>query len=105
MSFKPLSSLRRGFGMFWRALDATRRTVLNLIFLVILIILLTAIFGGGAKPILGKTALVLDIKGDIVEQHSGNFRDALVSNFGGGDTQRSVQLRDLLTVLDAAAKD
>jgi protease-4 len=105
MSFKPLTTLRRGFGMFWRALDATRRTVLNLLFLIILIVLLTAIFSGGAKPIIAKTALVLEIKGDIVEQHSGNFRDALMSNFRGGDVQRSVQLRDLLSVLDAAAKD
>ncbi|MES2018826.1 MAG: signal peptide peptidase SppA, partial [Pseudomonadota bacterium] len=105
MSFKPLSTLRRGFSMFWNALDATRRTVLNLLFLLVLIILLSAIFGGGAKPIGAKTALVLEVKGDIVEQHSGNFRDALMTNFRGGDTQRSVQLRDMLTVLDAAGKD
>ena len=104
MSFKPLSFLRRGFGMFWRALDATRRTILNLLFLLIVIILLVAIFGGGAKPISGKTALVLELKGDVVEQHSGNFREAFMSNVRG-DSQRTVQLRDLLTVLDAAAKD
>ena len=104
MSFKPLSSLRRGFGMFWRALDATRRTVLNLLFLIILIFLLVGIFGGGAKPISAKTALVLELKGDLVEQHSGNVRDAIMSNVRG-DAQRSVQLRDVLTVLDAAAKD
>ena len=104
MSFKPLSFLRRGFGMFWRALDATRRTVLNLLFLIIVLILLAAIFGRGAKPIGGKTALVLELKGDIVEQHSGNFREAFMSNVRG-DSQRTVQLRDLLTVLNAAAKD
>ena len=104
MSFKPLSTLRRGFGMFWRALDATRRTILNLLFLLIVILLLVAIFGGGAKPIGAKTALVLEVKGDIVEQNSGTFRDAFMSNVRG-DNQHSVQLRDMLTVLDAAAKD
>ncbi len=104
MSFKPLSFLRRSFGMFWRALDATRRTILNLLFLIIVIVLLVAIFGGGVKPIGSKTALVLEVKGDIVEQHAGNFRDAFMSNVRG-DNQRSVQLRDLLTVLDHAAKD
>ena len=36
MSFKPLSALRRGFGFFWRTLDATRRTFFNLIFLFII---------------------------------------------------------------------
>jgi protease-4 len=104
MSFKPLTSLRRGFGLFWRALDATRRLVLNLLFLLLLVILLWAIFGGGLKPLAGKTALVLDIKGDLVEQSSGGFREALMSGFGG-ETRHSVALRDVLTVLDAAAKD
>jgi protease-4 len=104
MSFKPLSSLRRGFGMFWRALDATRRTLFNLLFLALLIILLWALFGGGIKPLGPKTALVLDLKGELVEQSSGSVRDALMANVGG-DVKRSVQLRDVLTALDAAALD
>ncbi|HEX8613103.1 MAG TPA: signal peptide peptidase SppA [Telluria sp.] len=105
MSFKPLSTLRRGFGMFWSAVDSTRRGVLNVLFLVIVVILLMAMFGGGVKPMATKTALVLEIKGDLVEQHSGNVRDALMANVGGGDVRKSVQLRDVLTVLDSAAKD
>ncbi|NHZ89058.1 signal peptide peptidase SppA [Massilia sp. CCM 8733] len=105
MSFKPLSTLRRGFGMFWNAVDSTRRGVLNVLFLIIVVILLMAIFGGGVKPMATKTALVLEVKGDLVEQHSGNVRDALMANVGGGDVRKSVQLRDVLTVLDSAAKD
>jgi protease-4 len=104
MSFKPMSSLRRGFGAFWRALDATRRTVLNLIFLGIVILLLWAMFGGGVKPLASKTALVLDLKGDLVEQHTGGVRETLLAGVGG-ESKRTVQLRDVLTVLDAAAKD
>jgi protease-4 len=104
MSFKPLSSLRRGFGAFWRALDATRRMVLNLIFLAIVILLLWAIFGGGVRPLAPKTALVLDLKGDLVEQHTGGVRETLLAGVGG-ESKRTVQLRDVLTVLDAAAKD
>ncbi|NHZ34989.1 signal peptide peptidase SppA [Massilia rubra] len=105
MSFKPLSTFRRGFGMFWSAVDSTRRGVLNVLFLIIVVILLMAIFGGGVKPMATKTALVLEVKGDLVEQHSGNVRDALMANVGGGDVRKSVQLRDVLTVLDSAAKD
>ncbi|MDL2354436.1 MAG: signal peptide peptidase SppA, partial [Pseudomonadota bacterium] len=105
MSFHPLSSLRRGFGMFWRALDATRRTLFNLLFLLLLIIVLWAWFGGGVKPLGAKTALVLNLKGALVEQSSGSVRDALMANVGGGDVKRSVQLRDVLTALDAAALD
>src|SRR3954469_9278662 len=104
MSFKPLSALRRGIGATWRAIDATRRAVLNLIFLIILIIVLVAMFGGGAKPIAAKTALVLELRGDLVEQHAGSVRDALMANVSG-EQRRSVQLRDLITVLDAAGKD
>jgi protease-4 len=104
MPFKPLSSLRRGAGMFWRALDATRRTILNLLFLLFLIILLIAVFGGGARPLVPKTALVLDLKGALVEQSSGSVRDALMANVSG-DVKKSVQLRDVLTALDAAAVD
>jgi protease-4 len=104
MSFKPLTSLRRGFGMFWRGLDATRRFVLNLLFLLIVIALLVATFSGGAKPLVSKTALVLDLRGDLVEEHSGGLRDALLANVGG-EVRRTVELRDLLVVLDAAAKD
>jgi protease-4 len=99
-----MSSLRRGFGAFWRALDTTRRVVLNLIFLLLVIALLWAIFGGGARPLAPHTALVLDIKGDIVEQHSGGLSESLKAGLGG-ERKREVQLRDLLTVLDAAAKD
>ena len=105
MSFKPLSSLRRGFGVFWRAVDSTRRGVLNVLFLVIVVVLLMAIFGGGIKPIAKKTALVVEIKGSLVEQHSGNVREALMANVGAGEVHKSVQLRDVLTVLDNAAKD
>ncbi|MDQ1918963.1 signal peptide peptidase SppA [Massilia pseudoviolaceinigra] len=106
MSFKPLSSLRRGFGVFWRAVDSTRRGVLNVLFLAIVVFLLIAVFsGGGVKPMATKTALVLEIKGSLVEQHSGNVREALMANAGAGEVRRSVQLRDVLTVLDRAAKD
>lgn len=101
---KPKSFVRRGFGMLWRTLDTTRRVVFNLVFLVILILVLSAIFSGGVKPIGAKTALVLNLKGDLVEQSSGTVRDALMSNLQG-DVEKSVQLRDVLTVLDAAAKD
>ncbi|MDB5936632.1 MAG: sppA [Massilia sp.] len=104
MSFKPMSSLRRGFGGFWRALDATRRTLFNLLFLAFLIFVLWAMFGGGVKPLGAKTALVLDLKGMLVEQSVGSVRDTLTASLSG-DVKHSVQLRDVLTVLDAAATD
>ncbi|MTV39699.1 signal peptide peptidase SppA [Duganella radicis] len=105
MSQSPFSYIRNGFAFFWRALDASRRTVLNLIFLFIVLVLLYAIFGGGAKPLQPKTTLVLDLKGQLVEQSSVNAREALVTNLRGGEVHKMIQLRDVLAVLEQAAKD
>ncbi|GJI90175.1 signal peptide peptidase SppA [Duganella hordei] len=105
MSRSPFSYIRSGFAFFWRALDAGRRTILNLLFLALLIVLAYAIFGGGAKPLSSKTTLVLDLKGQLVEQSSANARDALVNSVRGGETHKMMQLRDVLAVLETAAKD
>ncbi len=104
MPLKPMTSLRRGVGALWRGLDATRRFVLNLVFLIILIMLLWALFGGGLKPLAPKTALVLDLKGELVEEKAGSVRDSAVAALSG-NARHLIQLRDVLTVLDAAAKD
>jgi len=104
MPFKPISGLRRGFGSLWRGIDATRRFVLNLFFLLIVILLLWAMFGGGLKPLAPKTALVMDLKGELVEEKAGSVRDSAVAALSG-NARRVVQLRDVLSALDAAAKD
>jgi protease-4 len=104
MSFKPMTSLRRGLGSLWRGLDATRRFVLNFLFLIILIMLLWAMFGGGIKPLAPKTALVLDLKGELVEEKAGSVRDSAVAALSG-NARKLIQLRDVLNALDAAAKD
>lgn len=104
MSFKPLSTLRRGIGSLWRGLDATRRFVLNLIFLLIVVLLLMAIFGSGLKPLSPKTALVLDLKGELVEERAGSVRDSVMAGLSGNG-RRLIPLRDVLTALDAAARD
>ncbi|SDE42244.1 protease-4 [Massilia sp. PDC64] len=104
MSFKPFSSLRRGIGALWRGLDATRRFVLNLIFLVIMIAFFWALFGGGLKPLAPKTALVLDLKGELVEERAGSVRDSVVAGLSGNG-RRLVRLPDVLKALDGAAKD
>src|SRR5471032_1621094 len=104
MSRSPFSYLRSGFGWCWRMLDAGRRTVLNLLFLLILIALIYALCSGVPK-LSPKTTLVLDLKGQLVEQSSSSVRDTLLNNVRGGDTKKMLQLRDVLSVLDAAGKD
>jgi len=104
MSLNPFPPLRRGFGAFWRALDATRRALFNLIFLLIVIAILIAIFGGGSKALQDKTTLVLDLQGPLVEEAPGGVREAVLANVSG-EVKKTVQLRDVLAVLDTAAKD
>src|SRR5471032_73294 len=105
MSRSPFSYIRSGFAFCWRALDTGRRALLNLLFLLVLIIFLYAIFGGGAKPLSPKTTLVLNLKGQLVEHSNNNARDALLTSVRGGETHKMMQLRDVLSVLETAAKD
>jgi protease-4 len=105
MSRSVFSRLRSGIGWLWHAVDVSRRFVFNLIFLIIVVALLYAVFFGGAKPLGSKTMLVLNLEGRLVEQGSIDPRAALMSNLSGGELRKFVQLRDVLRALDAAAKD
>jgi protease-4 len=96
--------LRRLFGGLWNGLDFTRRLVVNLVFLVLLVLVISALFGGGEPRIKDKTTLVLDPKGEIVEQFSGSPADVALAK-ALGDEVPQTQLRDLLKVLEEAAKD
>jgi len=57
-----------------------------------------------APKLLDKTALVLDPKGAIVEQYTNDAAQRALSNLAG-DKSKQTQLRDILTAIDAAAKD
>ncbi|QGZ38814.1 protease-4 [Pseudoduganella flava] len=95
----------RVFGVVWRFIDASRRAVLNLIFLAIVIAILVAMFGGGVKPLGEKTALVLNLNGQLVEQAPGGAKLAALANLGDENVRRFIQLRDVLRAIDTAAKD
>jgi protease-4 len=96
--------LRRIFGGFWRAVDATRRAVLNLLFLLVVAVIGIALFAGTHLHLADKTALYIPLKGDLVEQYSGSARQAELALALGG-VERETQVRDLVAVLDAAGKD
>jgi protease-4 len=97
--------VRRFFGGLWWLLDFSRRLVLNLLFLALVVVLATAWWLGRQGPVLkDKTALVLNISGDLVEQYSGSASEALLAD-ALGQRRRETQLRDVLVALEAAAKD
>jgi protease-4 len=104
MSASQPGWLRRTFGGFLRVVDAVRRLVLNLLFLLIVGLLAVALFTGRNLHLADNTALVIALKGDLVEQYSGSAREAALAETLGG-VERETQLRDVVAVLDAAARD
>ncbi|WP_377159379.1 signal peptide peptidase SppA [Roseateles sp. UC29_93] len=100
---RALAPIGRFFGGVWWFLNGTRRVVFTLLFWVILIALIWAAAHGG-KPLQDKTTLVLDIRGEVVEQFSGSPRDQAIAQIKG-EARAQTRLRDILRALDAAAKD
>ncbi len=88
----------------WQALEFSRNLLFNLIFLFFVVVVLIALFSGGPKRIEPKTALVLDPSGAIVEQFSSSPVDRALAS-ATGDEQPETQLRDIVKVLETAAKD
>jgi protease-4 len=98
--------IRRFFGGLWWLLDFTRRLILNLLFLGFLLLVALAWFAGsrGVAPLQEKTALVLDLRGDLVEQYSvSSARAALAQALDEERTE--TRLRDVVDALDTAAND
>jgi protease-4 len=101
----PRGRIRRIFSAAWRVLDGTRRVVTNLVFLALVLVLAAALLASGSRPHLQEaTTLVIDLRGDVVEQFTGSAREAEIAEAIGGEA-RETQLRDVIAVLDAAASD
>ena len=99
--FKPLGWV---LGKGWWLLDGTRRVLLNLLLLALLIAIIVGLATRGPKALQDKTTLVLDLKGALVEQFSGSAREQLMAQVQG-QAQKQTRLRDVLRALEAAAKD
>lgn len=97
--------IRRFFGGLWRALNFMRMLVFNLLFVAILALLVLAWVSIDRPAILAPdTALVLNLQGDIVEEYTIGPREAALAE-ALGEQRFETRLRDILSVLDAAAKD
>jgi protease-4 len=87
----------------WAFVNFARRLVVNIIFIIIVVAIIIAMRTSALK-IEDHTALVLNPKGNIVEQYTA---DAAQRAFSGafGDKVREVQLRDILRAIEAATSD
>lgn len=91
------------FHSVWRGLTMARNVAANLLFLLILIIVLMAVFGGrGGSGLPAQFALELDVAGIVVERATP--LDPLNRILGRGAQQETV-LGDLERALASAAKD
>jgi len=93
----------RFFAGIWTLFNFTRRLVFGVIALALLIGFIAALRTGPVK-LQDKTALVLDPKGAIVEQYTNDAAQRALANLAG-DKSRQTQLRDILSAIDAAARD
>jgi len=106
-STKP-SLLRRTFAAVWFVVDTGRRVVFNLLFLVLVLGVLAALFLGERARLEEKTTLVLKLGGVLVEQQTSGVGEQIGQELLGRErsaTPRETQLRDVLAVLEAAAKE
>ena len=104
MPSKTLSFAATALRRLWWLLDASRRALLNLLLLVLLVALVWVLLRAGPPTLQPKTALVLDIAGRVVEQRTGSSRDGVLRQLSGRESDET-RLRDVLAVLEAAAKD
>ena len=108
MSSNSPSLIGRLFRGLWRGLDTGRRVFVNFLFLILLVVLASALFVGGSAKLEEHTVLVLNLGGRLVEQGSNDFSNQISEKLGGDASSkatRQTRLRDVLSVLDAAAKD
>ncbi len=87
----------------WRGLDALRK-VLHLIVLLFLFLILLALMSSSIPIVPHRAALVLDLRGRIVEQLTGDPLDRALGR-ATNQAESETRLRDVLDVLRAAAND
>ena len=99
------SAVARFFHGVWRFIDGTRKVVLNLVFLLILALVISAIVGSEERLTLEpNTALVLRPYGDVVEQYSGSPLDHVLMQATATGRQET-RLRDLVGAIRRGAED
>ncbi|MBX3637623.1 MAG: signal peptide peptidase SppA, partial [Rubrivivax sp.] len=95
-------------GALWSALDFTRRALLNLLLLALLVGAGWLWWQSSPPALQAKTALVIDLAGPVLEQRVGNEGQLqrLRRVLRLGEQERPQwRLRDVLAALDTAARD
>jgi protease IV len=108
MSAERPGLFRRLFGAIWGGFKLIRNLVLNVIFLMLFVGLLSVIFSGESKVEVPPTAaLVLKLNGDLVEEQSWvDPVEAIINESAGGNEETpEILVRDLVKVIKNATND
>jgi len=102
--FSALSTLFRWIGKF---LTATRSILGNLIFLILMVVILTALFAEKKAPIIHDAALILALSGDIVEEKRpvNPLAEIVPEIMPDQQVATETLLQDILDAIHHAAKD
>lgn len=104
MTATKASLLVRAWKGFWRCISFIRAGLANFVFIIILIIFISAIIGEGNKPLPASAPLVIAPNGPLVDQT--DYTDPLALFVSGKNNRDSqTNLRELIQVIDAAAAD
>lgn len=101
---QPSSFFVRAVSGTWRVFDLSFKLVVMLAFFSLLAIALAAMLGSRPKALKDQTSLIIDPRGPIVEAYSQDPSAQALSR-ALGDAAEETRLRDLLNVLELAAKD
>lgn len=94
----------RFFSGFWRFVDESRRFVVNVIFLLLVAVLISSMLRSDAPLFPDSAALVVDIKGDLVNQLAGDPLDRAFAE-ATGDEQPQTLVRDVVDAILGARDD
>jgi protease-4 len=97
-----LKTLRRMFVLFWHGVSAVRRFVVNLVFLLVVILVLSIFLFSGGNQVPDGAALILSPSGNIVEQKTARM---LSNQMFGDAVQAETLLKDIIDVIDYARDD
>lgn len=96
--------LTRSLRWVWSFIDGTRRLVLNLIFLFLVLVFVVALVGPKAPELQSHTALVVSPIGIIVENYTQEPLDRALSQWADTDSPET-RLREVIQAIELAADD
>jgi len=98
------SFIKRFFRNTWRGVDAARRVFVNLLFLFLVVVLVLVIFSDDSPDIADSTALVVALKGRLVEQLTEQTFAQIIQE-ARGEASPETLLKDVIDAIEKGKDD